>query len=329
MRPWAKAGIALAGSLLASTAGAVIIEEVVANVNGDIITKTELEQREREVQESLYSSLSGEELDTALAKFRRTVLVDMINEKLLFQRGLRMGLDLEQVYQSSLESIMRQNNINTKDELVKILEQQGLTVPEFRDSVLKFNVPDIMINIEVRRKISITDSEVAEYYQKHKGDFSNPVTYTFREIAILRPDHSKAESIEIAEKILAEAAAGEDFMALVRTHSEAPSQDQAGLIESVTPDDMSPEILKALESLEPGELSPPVVTGRAVLVLKLEEKQDAHEDPLEAVRSDIEGILKQEKYERDLEEYLKSLWVDSHIVTTPKYEERYPTAGYR
>ena len=40
MRPWAKAGIALAGSLLASTAGAVIIEEVVANVNGDIITKT-------------------------------------------------------------------------------------------------------------------------------------------------------------------------------------------------------------------------------------------------------------------------------------------------
>ena len=149
-------------SSVAGAVQAVIIEEVVANVNGDMITKTDLEKREREVQETLYARLSGDDLDQALAEFRSTLLVDMINEKMLFQRALRMGLDLEQVYQSSLDSIMQQNNISTKEELVRILEQQGLSVQEFRESVLKYNVPDIMINIEVRRKISVNQIEVQE-----------------------------------------------------------------------------------------------------------------------------------------------------------------------
>ena len=319
----------LGACLLASGASAAIVEEIVVSVNGEIVTMTEVQAREREIESALYANLSGDELDQALAKFRDEMLVDMVNEKLLFQRAVRMGLDLEQVYQSSLESIMAQNNIQSKEELVALLEQQGMSVKEFRENLLKYNVPDIMINLEVRRKISASDAEVRDYYDAHKEEFSVPEYYTFRELAFLLSEHSPDEARELAREVLAKVEAGDDFMTLVRTYSEAPSREQAGLVENLELSKMSPTILEALQALEPGEVSQPIELGRAIMILKLEIKQESLVEPLEAVRPNIEAAVKQGKYDAELETFMRGMWADSHIKTNPKYEKQYLLERYR
>ena len=321
--------LTLAGAfLLAHPVPAEIIEELVANVNGGVITKTDVEIRERDIQASLFRSLTGAELDRAMSEIRQTLLVDMINERLLFQRAERLGLDLEQVYQSSLENIKVQNNIQTDEELYALLRQQGMTREEFRENLLKYNVPDIMINIEVRQKIGVRDQEAKKYYEQNKDSFSHPTTYTFREIAVLLDQHSRQDALEIAEKVVGEAAAGADFEGLVEKYSEAPSREQGGLVENLPAPEMAAKILEGLVPLQPGEVSQPVETTRAIFVLKLVERVGAHHDALEKVLPQIEVALKREKFEDELEAYLRNLWSDNWICVFPKYEKEFPVDRY-
>ncbi|MGD8375060.1 MAG: peptidyl-prolyl cis-trans isomerase [Acidobacteriota bacterium] len=326
MRAW-RIGVAMA-LLGAFPASAEIIEEIVANVNGEIITKTEVEQREREIQQALFSNLSGAELEKAVAENRKMLLVDMINSMLLFQRAKRLGLDMDQVYESNVDSIKAQNNIKTNEEFYDLLKRQGMTKEEFRDGLLKYNVPDIMINIEVRQAISVSPEEAQAYYDANPDRFAHPTTYTFREIAILLDDHSREEALGIAREVIAKAAAGDAFEDLVEQYSEAPSAERGGLLEGLPVDELSAAVLDGLKPLEPGQVSDPVETTRAVFVLQLVERVDAHRDDLETVLPDVEIALKRQKYQKALDDYLTGLWKDNWICVFPKYAEKYPIDRY-
>jgi parvulin-like peptidyl-prolyl isomerase len=323
--------VALASHLLLCPAAvrAAIVEEVVATVSGDAITKSELDERETEIKSQLFARFSGDELDRAVEQARKTLLVDLINEKLLYQRAERLGLDLEQVYNSSVENVKRQNNIQTEAELQEEVKRQGMTMEEFRETLLRYNVPEIMINIEVREKIGITDAEAEEYYKDHKDKFSHPATYTFRQIGLRLESRSRDEAVKLAEKIAGEAAAGADFTALVTQYSEDPTKETGGLIESLPAPDMSAAILEALAKLEPGELSKPIATSLAVLVLRLESRTEATTDAFWDARPKIDALLQRVKFQGELQSFLKKLWKDNHVVVSPKYAEKYPTDAYR
>jgi parvulin-like peptidyl-prolyl isomerase len=319
----------LAAALLATEAAAGIVEEIVANVNGDVITKSDIDDREAEIRSQLYSRYTGAELDKAIEQSRKTVLVDMINEKLLYQRAQRLGLDLDQVYNSSVDNLKRQNNIKTNEELAETVKKQGMTMEEFRQAILKYNVPDIMINIEVRQKIGITDADAEKYYKEHRDDFSHPTTYTFREIALRLEGRDAKEATALAEKIAAEAAGGADFASLVTSYSEGGTKETGGLVENVAAPDMSPQILEAISKLEPGQISGPVATSKAVMLIKLEERKEAYVEPLADVRPKIDAALQRARFGDELQAYLKRLWAENHIKIAPKYAERYPTDPYR
>jgi len=322
---------ALAAHLIvgAASARAAIVEEVVATVSGDAITKSELDERETEIKSQLFARFSGDELDRAVEQARKTLLVDLINEKLLYQRAERLGLDLEQVYNSSVENVKRQDNIQTEEELEAEIKRQGMTMEEFRQTLLRYNVPEIMINIEVREKIGITDAEAEAYYKEHKDKFSHPATYTFRQIGLRLESRSRDDAVALAEKIAGEAAAGADFTALVSQYSEDPTKETGGLIENLPAPDMSPAILEALAKLAPGEISKPVPTKLAVLLLRLESTTEATVDAFWDVRPKIDALLQRVKFQGELQSYLKKLWKDNHVVVSPKYAERYPTDAYR
>jgi len=323
--------VALAAHLAlgAVAARGAILEEVVATVSGDAITKSELDERETEFKAQLFSRLSGDELDRALEQARKTILVDLINEKLLYQRAERLGLDLEQVYNSSVENVKRQNNIQNDEELAEEIKRQGMTMEEFRQTLLRYNVPEIMINIEVREKIGVTDAEAEEFYKDHRDKFSHPATYSFRQIGLRLESRSRAEAITLAEKIAAEAAAGADFTALVAQYSEDPTKETGGLIENLPAPDMSPAILEALAKLAPGETSKPVPTTLAVLLLRLESRTEATVEAFWDMRPKIDALVQRTKFQSELQAYLRKLWKDNHVVVSPKYAERYPTDTYR
>ncbi len=127
----------LAASLLWTPVSAQIIDEVVVNVNGEMISSSDLSEREAEIRRDLKSRFSGQELEQAMQAELDSILVDMINEKLLYQRAERLGLDINLVYRRQVDNFKKMNNLETNEDLKTALESQGMTVEEFRASVLR------------------------------------------------------------------------------------------------------------------------------------------------------------------------------------------------
>ncbi len=320
----------LAVFVLWTPVSAQIIEEVVVNVNGEMISSSDLSKREAEIRRDLKSRFSGQELERAMQAELDSILVDMINEKLLYQRAGRLGLDINLVYRRQVDNFKKLNDIDTNEGLKEALEEQGMTMEEFRTSVLRYGVPDAMISAEVRQKINVEPEAVDAYYEENPSYFAKPGVFTFREIGLLlKGSVQEADLLEQAAGIVADARSGTDFAELVDQHSQAASKDRGGLVDGLSVEDMSPIILEVLNSLEPGQVSDPVLMPRAVMVLKLLEQEVAHQQSLEEVRRGIERVLWREQMMAEMETYFRKLWAENQIKISPKFEARYNTDMYR
>jgi len=155
----------------ASRARAAVVEEIAAWVNGQIITRSELLARENQVMTQLSSRLVGDELDRQVETARGSLLNDMVRELILLQRAEILGLELEKVFQQALTQLKEQQGIKSQEELEVVLKEEGISKDELKDTLLRFNVPDIMVNLEVREKISVTDQEAADHFEKNREKY--------------------------------------------------------------------------------------------------------------------------------------------------------------
>src|SRR5512145_514743 len=102
-------------------ARAELLEEIVAKVNDEVITKTDLENEEQAMTAEVYRSFSGPELDKHLNEGKAILLRRMIDRRLLMQRAERMFQEIDKLSDSLVEEFMRKQEIPNKDELSRLL----------------------------------------------------------------------------------------------------------------------------------------------------------------------------------------------------------------
>ncbi len=307
--------------MVAPSSRAAIVEEVAAWVNGQIITRSELLAREREVMTQLSSRLVGEELDREVSRMRDGLLSDMIRELLLLQRAEILGLELDKVYQQALDQLKEQQGIKTNEELDQILKEEGITKEELKDTLLRHNVPDIMVNLEVREKISVTEEEAREYFNKHEEQFRTEETLTIREI-VLTPENRTSEDLEkLAATVMAELESGTPFNELVVKYSEAPSRFKDGIIGPFKRGDLVRDLENVALALEVGKTSGPIRTQAGIHIIQLESHELAKEPSFEDARRQIISHLKQERFTSRLREYFKELMESNLIEVNPNYKQ--------
>jgi parvulin-like peptidyl-prolyl isomerase len=298
-----------------------VVEEVAASVNGRIITRSEVLDRERVLEAQLASRFVGDELDREMARMRTTLLTDMIRELILMQRAEILGLELDKVYTQALNQLKEQQGIKTNEELDQLLKKEGITKDELRDTLLRFNVPDIMVNLEVRDKISVTDKEVTEYFDANKEAFRVEESFSLQEIVLTQEDRTPEELKALAETVMSELAAGTSFNELVIKYSQAPSRFQDGKIGPFKRGDLAAELESAALSLETGAVSKPIPTRAGVHIIRLDTHTVAHDPDLETARADIVSKLKMSKFQADLKAYLEMLMRTNRIVVNPNYKQ--------
>jgi parvulin-like peptidyl-prolyl isomerase len=299
-----------------------VIEEIVARVNEQIITLSDLREREERVVGELFERYSGEELERRVREARSTLLRDLIRESLLLQRAETLGLDTARIVEVSLEQIKQQNNIKTNEELLRILREQGTTLEELRQQILRMNVPAIMLDREVRQKVAVTEAEIEADYKERVDEFQVPETVVFSEI-VLRVQEGEDEEGERARAAaaLAEVEGGAPFEAVVEKFSEAPSREVKGRIGPIGPDELARPIERALRALEPGAVSPVVQSRYGFHILKLEERSPARQKELAEVRASIEEKIREEKTAAALEAYFARLRQENFIHVSAAYSQ--------
>ncbi|HEX5042534.1 MAG TPA: peptidyl-prolyl cis-trans isomerase [Candidatus Polarisedimenticolaceae bacterium] len=303
-------------------ARAEVLEEIVAKVNDEIITKTDLEAEDQAMTAELYRSLSGPELDRRLSEGKAMLLRRMIDRRLLMQRGERMFTELDKMGDSLVDRFVEYQNIKDKAELSRLLAQEGLTLAEFKRRLLEQQVPDEVLRYEVGGRVAVGDKEVETYYRDHPQEFTVPAEATVREIVLLAEGADVAQRRAEAEAVRARAAAGEDFGALAKEFSQAGTKENGGLLGTIHKGDIAPELEAAAFSVPVGSVSTVIEMSHGFHVLKIDARTEERLKPLEEVREATREKIADHRYGNDLQAFLDKSWNEATIWINPKYADR-------
>ena len=158
-------------TLLSAAIRAEVIEQVLVKVNGDILTKTDLEQRQiaalrqRMNQDVNPEALKGDEqLKKALAEITPRLLVEAIDELLLVQLGKERGYKLtDQQFKEWLTALRKEQGLLDDQKFFGALKQEGMTVDDLRKNVERQMLIQRVQQDEVGSKLSITEEEARQY----------------------------------------------------------------------------------------------------------------------------------------------------------------------
>jgi peptidyl-prolyl cis-trans isomerase SurA len=286
-------------ALLALPVHGQIIEQVLVKVNGEIITKTDLEDRQiaalREMRADAASLQTDEGLRKALAEVTPQVLVDAIDEILMVQLGRDKGYRLtDDMFRSWLADLRKEQNLEDDAKFAAVLKQEGMTLADLRRNVERGWLVSQVQRDEVGAKLQITEQEARQYYQANRNEFVQPASVTFREVLIELPAGAQtAAGVNVAaedevrgqiEAIRARAVAGEDFVALVAEASDSPTKANGGLIGPLNVADLSPALQEMLEKMKPGDITEPLRAAKGYQILKIEALTQATPQPFDTVR---------------------------------------------
>jgi peptidyl-prolyl cis-trans isomerase SurA len=301
---------------------AEIIEQILVKVNGEIFTKSDLEQRQiaalRQKGQTidLKSDPNNAQLRKALDEITPQIMVDAIDEMVIVQRGKELGYTLsDQQFKSVVDNIRKENKIETDEQFQAALKSENLSMADLRRNLERSMIYQRVQQNEVLSKIGVTDEEARKYYETHLNEFTTPPTVTLREILVAVAGDSKVMNVAADEAAKAKAeeirrrttTGGENFEKLASDISDSPSKANAGLIGPLSVNDLSPDLRRLVEAMKPGDISEPVRTARGYQLLKLETITPTNTLPLDKAREQISERVFTDKRKAEFQKYLEKL----------------------
>ncbi|HEV8131106.1 MAG TPA: SurA N-terminal domain-containing protein [Acidobacteriota bacterium] len=315
------------GFFAAALADTKIIEEIVAKVNGDVITLTDLQKELHSIREQLGSQYKDQAtLDKEYARVSKQALKNLVENKLMLQKAEEAGLaaNIDVDVAATIEGIRKENNIPDMKAFEQALQQQGATLYEFRDNLRKRLLMDRLIGRFVQSRITVLDSEITQYYQKNRDKFTKPAEIDISEIVILFEGKQPAETRAKAGQALAELKAGKDFVEVTKKYSEGATAAKGGGVGAFKKGMLAPALESAAFTLKPGENTGILETSYGLVILKLNKKIEAAPVPVDQIRGEIQRQIYFEKMQPELTKFAEQLRLQSYIYVSPKYKDQYP-----
>lgn len=312
---------------------AQVFEQILLNVNGDIITRRQLDERVRSVlaqQQGRAIAAADVVADDALRQqaeaLRPRVVSDAIDELLVLQRARELGFGVsEEDVDRVIARIRLDNNIASDAEFAALLRGQGIPPDALRES-LRNQILIEQVRQDVFRRVSVADTEAQAYYRAQPGAFAERPAVVFREILVVLPaleetrgspavaqeyDRGLIRFVKARDRVLQ---GGEDFAEVARTASDSPSKELGGLVGPIDPQTLPETLRAALAKLAAGEVSAPVRTDQGYWLLKLERVSEPRPATFDTVRAGVIAELLARKQAAAFSAHLKRLRGQAVIV---------------
>lgn len=310
----------LAGAADVSSTNIRVIEEIVAKVNGDIITRGELEQQRRAIEADIKQqqpNLTGDALAAAVREKQSEALRDKIDQSLLVQRAKELNIKVDADVTRRIAQIQQDSKVVDIDKFHEWVHQQsGVPFEDFKSEMTNQMLTQRVIGQEVASKVNVAKSEVSDYYNKHKGEFVREETVFLREITI-KPKENTPAAWAAAEKkakdIQTRARKGEKFADLARQYSDADTAKQDGELGKFKRGDLKPKIEGTVFKQNKGYVTDLIKTEGGYEILKVDEKFAAGQASLEDVEPEIMEKLYTPRMQPQLRAYLTKLRENAFI----------------
>lgn len=283
-----------------------VADRIIAIVNNDAVTLAEL-------QESIAAFRQGNQRVTQTdEELVRQFLARLIDRRLQIQEAEREKIVVDDVeVDEELAERMKKFNANSKEEFETLLRSQGLSLEAARKAVRDGLKVQKVIRRKVALRVSVTDSEVAQYLEQNRAKLETGLSYHARHILIppaAGPSDAAWESARIrAELIRRQITEGADFAELARQHSRDATAKDGGDLGTLKRGELAQDIETVILALQPGELSPPYRSSLGYHIFRLETKESLDGDGLTRARQQIREILYRQKYDARLDAWLKEI----------------------
>ena len=272
-------------------------DRIIAIVNKDVITLSELKQEVRDEHIRMKARYEGEELKQRMANKEFQVLNTLIEERLQLQEAESGGFT---VTEEELDKALQQSPPQTQFDDVSEAE----LTKQMKKRILLQKIR----MFEVRRVVTISDTEISQYYKDHPQQFMVSPTYHLRQILLLvDSNEDKDHKHDQARAVFDRLKAGEDFKELALQFSGGPEASEGGMLGLLKQDELLTPIAKALEGMQPGKVSAPIETALGYHIIALDDITPKTLKPIDEVEDQIKNLLRKERSDDVFQHWLSDL----------------------
>lgn len=333
----ARVAVAFAALLLAAFAAAparaqeaaepTVLDEPVAQVDNYVIMSSQLKRENNEFRETLTKQrgMTPEQADAEIQKRQPEIILNLINEALLVQKGKdtpRLPEEVEAEVNREVLRVARSSNISTIEELEEAMRREGMILADIKETLRRQFMRQAVLRNEVDAKIyyGLTEKELRAYYDAHRDRFiSVTLSEVFLSLAGRTEEEVKAKAADLAKR----ARAGTSFEELVEKNSEhEQTKKTKGVL--AEPDgktrwflvsELSNEVATAVKGLKAGGVSDPIKTDEGYMVLRVNERDDSFKENF------VRGALTQERADKEREKYLRTLRNEAYIKPADAFKD--------
>ena len=310
-----------------------VVEEIIARVNNEIITRSEYirsrDQLKQEIQQQ-----DPANANRIYAEKQRDVLRDLIDQQLLLQKGKDLGITGDTELIKRLDEMRKQMNLETMEDLEKAAEAQGASYEDFKQNMRNQIITQRVIGQEVGSKLAMNKEDEKKYYEQHRAEMERPEQVRLSEILIApkapakpaagpdgKPEPpSEAETAAAlaaakakAEDLLDQIHKGAKFEELAKKYSDGPSAKDGGDLSYFKRGTMPKELDDKVFALKTGEVSDVIRTKQGYVILLAAEHQMAGIPSLKEAEPRIQDALYMQKLQPALRAYLTTLREQAYI----------------
>lgn len=293
--------------------GAVLLDRVVATVNNEVITWSELMNVIALEGKTFLEDVPDDVRKDRMKELQRPFLNNLIDMKLQLQEARKMGLSIGDSELEGAISEIRDKYGMTEEVFMKSLSAEGLTMEDYKARLSDQILLQKVVNFAVKSKIVVTDREIEEYYESHLEDFSGEEKLKIRQIFFVKPrdESQKAEVEEKARNLFQRIVAGENFEKMASEFSEGPSRQFGGDLGYISRGSVLKEIEDAAFALKVEGVSNPFWSPAGLHIIKLEDRVEG--GSLEKVRDKVQEIIYRRLFESKYREWMTGLKEEAYV----------------
>jgi len=296
----------------------MVIDRIVAVINQDIITLSELQERALQIHQGPRLSKSTPPQDPLNPQKLLNLLKEMVEERLQLQEARKKRiLPSQEELQAALEDIQKSNGFLNLREFERTLLQEGITLEQYKRDLQKQLTILKLIRREITSGILLIKKDLENFYQENLDRFKLPDRIRVQQILLLISDPKDSrivgEKRKLAQIIIEEIQNGADFQGQVRQYSEGPMKHLGGDLGYFKPGELLTPLNDTAFNLSLNQVSTPIQSSSGIHILKVVEKEENQYQPFENSQEEIKAILTQIRSEKLIQDWLRDLRLRSHV----------------
>src|ERR1035438_996072 len=312
--------------------GGATVEEIIARVNDQIITRSDYDRASKELDEEARQHGATEQ---QISEAQKDLLRNQIDQQLWLSKGKELGITGETGLINRLDEIRKQYHLESLEDLEKAAKEQGVSFEDFKANIRNGVITQEVMREELGKLIQFTPGEAERYFEEHKQEFVQPENVTLAEILVstgtpapsvtggVQPDDPAklAATKAKADDIEAKLHAGGDFGQLARTFSDGSTAAEGGDLGQYKRGELAKVFEDQTFALKAGQFTEPIRTKQGFVIMKVVQHIPGGVPTYKDVEAQVQENFFAARMEPAMRGYLTTMREQAFIDIKPGYTD--------